>query len=55
MLTEIHFLRLEALARAAHEGPREDRFVAFPSASPLAAAEALDDNKNPRGRDVAPR
>jgi hypothetical protein len=54
MLAEIHFLRLEALAPAAHEGPWENRFVAFPSAPPPAPAMSLDD-KNPWGRATAPR
>ena len=52
MLDEVHFLRLEALARAAQEGPW-DRFVAFQSASPPASVAASDDNKNARARDIA--
>ena len=55
MLAEIHFLRLEALARAARESPWEDRFVAFSSVSPAAPVVALDEDENPQGRDTAPR
>jgi hypothetical protein len=55
MLAEIHFLRLEVLARAAQEDHRENPFVAFPSASPSAPVVAsLDDDKNHRVRDTAP-